>query len=218
MNEAETWQEGNTQLGRNCSTTSSFRLCRPELCGILDCTCCFNPPASPDTFLSQEGFHLWRVTLAALLQIHHCELLWWVHCSGVILVMFKTGQWLIIREPEATGKTLLQPSFCSSKGQVRAQVSNFKRSLHWTKLCHFLLMSFKCNEAKQRGTYLYSSHAPRYAVNSILLLEVFIWVLNLYSNNNGELFSGFKDQRLLKSKGSTAWEPELPLTHWCTGR
>lgn len=60
------------------------------------------------------------------------------------------------------------------------------------------------SEAKQRGTYLYSSHAPRYVVNSILLLEVFFWFLNLYSNTNGELFSGFKDPKLLKPKGSTA--------------
>lgn len=60
------------------------------------------------------------------------------------------------------------------------------------------------SEAKQRGTYLYSSHAPRDVVNSIILLVVFIWVLNLYSNTNGEMFSGFKDLRLLKSKGRTA--------------
>lgn len=60
------------------------------------------------------------------------------------------------------------------------------------------------SEAKQKDTYLYSSHAPRYVVNSILLLEVFIWVQNLYPNSNRELFSGFKDLRLLKSKGSTA--------------
>lgn len=72
------------------------------------------------------------------------------------------------------------------------------------------------SEAKQRGTHLYSSHAPRYVVNSILLLEVFFWVLNLYSNTNDELFSGFKDPKLLKPKGSTAWEPELPLTQWLT--
>lgn len=52
MDEDENWQEGNTKLGRNCSMTSLFRLCRPELCGVLDCTCCFNPPASPDTLLS----------------------------------------------------------------------------------------------------------------------------------------------------------------------
>lgn len=69
------------------------------------------------------------------------------------------------------------------------------------------------SEAKQRGTYLYFSHAPRYVVSSILLLEVFICVLNLHSNTNGELFPGFQDLRLLKSKGSTAREPELPLTH-----
>lgn len=81
MSEAENWQERNTELGRNCSTTRLFRLCRPELWGILYCTCCLNPPASPDTLLSQEGFHLWRISLAALLQIHHwvvpvCSLFW----------------------------------------------------------------------------------------------------------------------------------------------
>lgn len=69
------------------------------------------------------------------------------------------------------------------------------------------------SEAKQRGHLPLFQSFQQDVVNSILLLEVFIWVLNLYSNTNGELFSGFKDLRLLKSKGSTAWEPELPLLH-----
>lgn len=104
---------------------------------------------------------------------------------------------MVIREPQATGSTILQPEVCNSGGDIRAQVPHFKISPHWTKLHHCFLMSSKHTVKQNKGalTFIPAMLQDRYTVNSILLLGV-IWIMNTCPNTNGELFSGFKDLRI----------------------
>lgn len=64
---------------------------------------------------------------------------------------------------------------------------------------NFFLMSLRyTGETKQGGTYLYSSHASRYVVNSMVLLELLIWILNMsqHHSNPHEKLSGLMDPKV----------------------
>ena len=58
-------------------------------------------------------------------------------------------------------------------------------------------MSFKCTVKQNKGARTFiPAMLQDNAVNSILLLEVFIWITNTCPNTSGELFSGLKDLRI----------------------